>query len=60
MFHQINELMVLGMHPAIQYPRRNQIRPRGVEPRTGSSVLPNQRQVHCTWWGRENRGPAPV
>jgi len=41
MFHQINELMVLGMHPAIQYPRRNQIRPRGVEPRTGSSVLPN-------------------
>ena len=27
MFHQINELMVLGMHPAIQYPRRSQIRP---------------------------------
>ena len=30
MFHQINELMVLGMHPAILYPRRSQIRPRRV------------------------------
>ena len=28
MFHQINELMVLGMHPAIPYPRRSQFRPR--------------------------------
>ena len=28
MFHQIYELMVLGMHPAISYPRRNQNRPR--------------------------------
>jgi len=29
MFHQINELMVLGMHPAISHPRRSQIRPLG-------------------------------
>ena len=27
MFHQINELMELGMHPALQHPRRSQIRP---------------------------------
>ena len=30
MFHQIYELMVLGMHPAILYPRRNQGRPQSV------------------------------
>jgi len=28
MSHQIYELMVLGMHPAILYPRRSQFRPR--------------------------------
>jgi len=27
MFHQIYELMVLGMHPAISHSRRSQIRP---------------------------------
>ena len=27
MFHQIYELMVLGMHPAIPHPRRSQIAP---------------------------------
>jgi len=27
MFRQISELTVLGMHPAIPYPRRSQIRP---------------------------------
>src|SRR5437773_7266 len=31
MFHQIYELMVLGMHPAIPHPRRSQIRPPTVE-----------------------------
>ena len=30
MFHQIYELMVLGMHPAIPHPRRSQIRPQAV------------------------------
>ena len=29
MFHQIYELMVLGMHPAISSSRRSQIRPQG-------------------------------
>jgi len=32
MFHQINELMVLGMHPAISHPRRSQIRPLRWDP----------------------------
>ena len=27
MFHRFNESMELGMHPAILYPRRSQIRP---------------------------------
>ena len=32
MSHQIYELMVLGMHPAISNPRRSQIRPHSVSP----------------------------
>ena len=35
MFHRINESMELGMHPAILYPRRSQIRPH----RTGSDAI---------------------
>ena len=31
MFHQIYELMVLGMHPASLYPRRSQVAPDRVE-----------------------------
>ena len=35
MFHQIYELMVLGMHPAIPYPRRSHFAPVEVTARIG-------------------------
>jgi len=38
MFRQIYELTVLGMHPAIQCPRRSQIRPLRVGTAAGGSV----------------------
>src|SRR5215203_1494942 len=39
MSHQIYELMVLGMHPAIQYPRRSQFRPPRESMRLPSTTL---------------------
>ena len=59
MFHQINELMVLGMHPAIQCPRRSQGRPLRVRTAAGSSVPP-ARSIVADELNRVLRTPTPI
>jgi len=53
MSHQIYELMVLGMHPAISYPRRSQIRPRRGDRIAAPTLLGATRSLYGT------RAPEP-